>query len=171
LAGFGNETNRWSHISSWWFQIGWKLRQTFVTKWPFWIHAYVVNSWTRSVHRLLVAANRNTELSWTKVFGIRILVPCTQWQRVAISCSYRTTLVSTWTTGQSVAMRFNRLQSTLYLILLTRRQIQSQPRTGCVSVAPWRSVLWYWLTLKGKMHLCSYIYVVIFNFQIAICHF
>jgi hypothetical protein len=42
------------------------------------------NGLTRSVHRLLVAANVNIEFSWTRVFKVRTLV---HWQRVAISCS------------------------------------------------------------------------------------
>jgi hypothetical protein len=64
---------------------------------------------------------------------------------------------SSWTAERSVAMRFGRPQSALYLILLTRHQIHRQPRKGCVWVAPWRSVLWCWLTPKGKMRPVMYV--------------
>jgi hypothetical protein len=67
---------------------------------------------------------------------------------------------SSWTAEWSVAMRFGRPQSTLYLIMLTRHQIHSQLRKGCVWVAPWRyvpSVLWCWLTQGGKMRLVMYV--------------
>jgi hypothetical protein len=45
------------------------------------------NGLTRSVQCLFVAAYANIEFSWTRVFKVRTLVHCNQWQRFAISCS------------------------------------------------------------------------------------
>jgi hypothetical protein len=61
-----------------------------------------------------------------------------------------------WTAELYAAMRFGRPQSTLYLILLTRYHIHSQPRKGCVWVA-YRGGLCSDVGLPRKGNSSSYV--------------